>query len=179
MKEIKNTKGFTLIELIVIIVVLGLLAAVAVTRYQDLTSDAMISTSKGNLGSIRSGIKILHAKVLLAGVSASNPEWPTLAELNANITSGRTPASLNNLKMIEGPSGGSCQAANVCMPEDLVSTLATVGARSTVMGASTAQANSRTPPGGSGGWAYDENTGQFYVNQANPVDSRGIPANQW
>ena len=179
MRQIKDTNGFTMIELIVIIVVLGILTAVAVTRYQDLTADAVISTSKGNLGTIRGAANLIHAKALLAGVSASNPEWPTLAELNANITSGRTPATMNNLKIIEGPSSGSCSAANICMPENLVSTLATFTTRSTVVGASTAQADSRTPPGGAGGWAYDENTGQFYVNQTTPVDSRGVAANQW
>jgi MSHA pilin protein MshA len=179
MKAIDNERGFTLIELIVVIVVLGILTAVAVTRYQDLTTEAMISTTKGNLGTIRGGINLLHARILLAGVSASNPEWLTLAEINANLTSGRTPATLNNLKVIEGPSSGSCQTASVCMPENVVSTLATFSARSTIVSATTAEADARTPPGGSGGWAYDQNSGQFYVNQAAPSDSRGVAANLW
>jgi prepilin-type N-terminal cleavage/methylation domain-containing protein len=174
----KGQNGFTLIELITIIVVLGILTAIAVTRFQDLTQDANVSATKGNLGTVRGGINLLHAKILLVGVSAGNPEWPTVAELNNNALDAATrPAQLANLKIIEGPSGAVCGSA--CLPEDLVSTQAALAARKTVMTATTVQADSRTPPGGAGGWAYDSASGQFYVNQATPNDSKGIPASQW
>lgn len=174
----KEERGFTLVELITVITVLGILSAVAVTRFQDLAQDANISSTKGNLGTTRAGIHLLHAKILLAGVSASNPEWPTVAELNNNVLDAATrPAQLSNLKMVEGPSGGVCSSA--CMPEDLVSTQATLAAKKTVVAATTAQADARTPPGGVGGWAYDPVTGQFYVNQTVPSDSKGVPASQW
>lgn len=179
MKKGLGERGFTLIELIVVIVVLGILSALAVTRYQDLAEEALISSSKANLGTIRAGINLLHAKFLMAGISASNPEWPSLAELNANISFGRTPTSLNNLRFINGPSSGSCQTVNVCMPENFSSTQGTVAARSGVVSATTAQADARTSPGGVGGWAYDEISGQFYVNQSSPLDARGVPANFW
>jgi len=174
----ENERGFTLIELITVIVVLGILSAVAVTRFQDLAQDANISSTKGNLGSTRAGIHLLHAKILLVGVSAGNPEWPTVAELNNNALDGASrPAQLANLKIIEGPSGGVC--ASICLPEDLVSTQATLAARKTVVVATTVQADARTPPGGAGGWAYDPATGQFFVNQVLPNDSKGVPASQW
>ena len=179
MKKGLGERGFTLIELIVVIVILGVLSTLAVTRYQDLMEEALISSSKGNLGTIRGGINLLHAKFLMAGFSASNPEWPVLAELNANISFGRSPGTLNNLKMVNGPSSGTCQTVNVCMPENFSSILGTLAARSGVVSATTAQADARTPPGGVGGWAYDENSGQFYINQTTPLDSRGVPANLW
>lgn len=173
-----NEKGFTLIELITVIVILGILSAVAVTRFQDLAQDANISSTKGNLGSIRAGVHMLHAKILLAGVAVGNPEWPTVAELNSNALDGASrPAPLANLKVVEGPSGGVC--ASLCLPEDPISSQATLSARKTVVAATTGQADARTPPGGAGGWAYDPATGQFYVNQASPNDSKGIPASQW
>lgn len=175
MKKMSSQKGFTLIELIVIIVVLGILTAVAVTRYQDLTTDANISATKGNLGTMRAGIQLLHAKFILAGVGGSNPEWPTVAEMNNNLTAGRTPASLNGLKLIEGPSTASCAQ---CMPENLVGT-GTLTQRKTVVSVSTASADARTPSGGSEGWAYDDASGQLYVNQAAPTDGKGVPANEW
>ncbi len=173
----QNEKGFTLVELITVIVILGILSAVAVTRFQDLTQDANVSSTKGNLGSVRAGIHLLHAKILLAGTSGTNPEWPTVAELNNNALAGTRPATIANLKVIEGPSGGVC--ASACLPEDLVSTQATITARKTVVAATTVQADARTPPGGAAGWAYDPATGQFYVNQALPNDSKGLPASQW
>ncbi len=179
MKKMGNERGFTLIELIIIIVVLGILSAVAVTKYQDLTQDANISATKGNLGTVRAGIMLIHAKLLLAGISGPG-EWPTLAELNDNQLAGTRPASVTTpvpLRLVEGPSGATCSPA--CMPEDFISTQATLTARKTVVSASTAQADTRAVPGGAGGWAYDDQTGQLYVNQTTPLDGKTVPANQW
>jgi len=56
-----DKKGFTLIELIMIIVVLGILAAVAVPKYFNLTTDAQAAAEKGVVGGVRSGITTYFA----------------------------------------------------------------------------------------------------------------------
>lgn len=55
-------RGFTLIELIMIIVILGILAAVAVPKYVNLQKDAQIAAEKGVVGGVRAGIHTYYAQ---------------------------------------------------------------------------------------------------------------------
>ncbi len=73
-----NLSGFTLIELVIIIVVLGILAAAAIPKYQDISAEAKEASCRGALGSLRSGITIFYAN---AAVTTGTATWPTLSEL--------------------------------------------------------------------------------------------------
>jgi prepilin-type N-terminal cleavage/methylation domain-containing protein len=73
-------RGFTLVELIAVIIVLAILAGVAVPKYFDYTSKARESATKATLGNARSAIASFYANSVLETGTAA---YPTLAQLEA------------------------------------------------------------------------------------------------
>jgi prepilin-type N-terminal cleavage/methylation domain-containing protein len=62
----RNEKGFTLIEIIAVLVILGILAAVAVPKYLDLMGQARISAAQAAIGEVKGRLSQAQAKYMIA-----------------------------------------------------------------------------------------------------------------
>jgi len=75
MKVLQKQAGFTLIELVIVIVILGILAATAAPKFLDLSGDAKESVMRGVQGSLNSVIDLAHSKALVTGQTAATGEF--------------------------------------------------------------------------------------------------------
>lgn len=85
MKSTRAQQGFTLIELVVVIVILGILAATAIPKFVDLSDEALTASKAGMSGAVKSTHAVLIASRAAAGTTPINPSVTQLA-------AGMTPA---------------------------------------------------------------------------------------
>ncbi len=97
-KRTHHLKGFTMIELVMVIVIIGILAAAALPRFANLSGQAQIAANQGIAGALRSSVGIAHTAWIAAGASTSiatvtldntavavnTSGWPSLATSDAS-----------------------------------------------------------------------------------------------
>lgn len=79
--------GFTLIELILVIVILGIIAATAIPKFSNLTRDARIAKLEGMRGAMRSGTTMIYSKAVIQG-KISGDDTITLDGASVSLNSG-------------------------------------------------------------------------------------------
>ena len=140
-----RTKGFTLVELVIVIVILGILAAVAVPKFLDFTTDAKKAACKGALGGVRSAVANYYA-------------------YSATPTGGGT-AAFPTLTLLT--TAGSVLQGDI--PDNPYSTSATKDA--VIAGVTK---GTPVTAGTTGGWCYKAATGEFWADTASGASEAGF-----
>ena len=137
----RRNKAFTLVEILIVVVILGILAAIVVPQFANATKDSQAGNLKAQIKEIESQLELFKART---------GAYPTMAALNA------TDATYPNGW---GPmiAGGYLKAA----PRN--PTISTA-ANYYDLSAGTHQADGNVQGDGTTAWAYDETNGWFGAN---------------
>lgn len=137
----KKEKGFTLIELVIVLILIGLLGAIAIPKFMDLQEEAKKNALKGALATVRSAINIYYANASLKNKTEKYPQ-------NAAVLK----ALLQNGKLPENPVAPSTLTAAEKAEVKVVSGIGAGNDFGTTNG------------GDKVGWRYNKDTGQFWSN---------------
>jgi len=149
--RIKN-KGFTLVELLIVIVILGILAAIVIARFAGATKESKEANLKGNLRSMRSSLEIYKANSN-AGI------YPPLLD---DLWKG-TNTDVNSKTFLER------------IPQDPFYKKKTAYAASIAFDPNEAATDRDAKISGGGGWAYDSQTGRICGNYKSTDTTPGAP----
>ena len=114
----KSQAGFTLIELVVVISIIAILAALALPRFVDITTDARNAELAGLRGGFGSAVQLVHAKWLAQGqtspvalegssVAVTAAGWP-----DVDVAGGQSAAQLYGILMNTALPGGWAGSEN-------------------------------------------------------------------
>ncbi|ASG66597.1 hypothetical protein CEW91_10800 [Idiomarina piscisalsi] len=93
----RNQKGFTLIELIIVIVVLGILAVTAAPQFINFSSDARTSALKGMEGSIKGAMQLTYSKAAVEGVETDSTATVSVKGTDVDLVFGYPDASATGI----------------------------------------------------------------------------------
>nr|WP_321275704.1 type II secretion system protein [uncultured Vibrio sp.] len=118
----KRQGGFTLIELVVVIVILGILAVTAAPRFLNLQTDARESALQGLKGAMTGAAGIAYGKAAIEGVETDTYDttdgYPTLAD-NTEIHAGYpAPSAAGIIALVDGLETGTAGDWSVFIDED-------------------------------------------------------------
>lgn len=142
----RNERGFTLIELVIVILILGIMAAIAIPKFFNVSEDAKYSAVQGGVGGVRSAIANYYAK---EAARAGTGVYPTLAQLTDGATAmdASVPDNPYCDSVTNGGIGDTCTNK-----KNVVASTATIGTAGCAGAADTAAA-----------WCYNASNGKFWA----------------
>jgi type II secretion system protein G len=138
----KRKRGFTLVEVLIVVVILAILAATIIPKYTDSTEEARSSNARYNLHVLRSQIELFKAQ--------HNGTAPSEAQIVNQLT------QQTDLDGTPNPGVGAYGPYLQMIPMNPFNNDSTI-----------VDAGGTIPPvaeAASGGWLYDEATGQIWIN---------------
>jgi general secretion pathway protein G len=133
----KAKSGFTLVEILIVVVILGILAAIVIPQFTDASTEAKLSSLCSDLQTMRSQIELYKIQ--------HNDVPPTLAGFVAQMT---------DKTDIDGDAGTDYGPYLQKIPTNQFNDDDTIGAHS-------------APGGGENGWEYDATDGLIYADDSN------------
>jgi len=156
----RSEQGFTLVELLIVVIILAILAAIVVPQFVASTDDAKVAALDSNLRNLRSAIALYnqqHGEYPAAngdGTNAANTEPAFISQLTTFTDEDGQSSATKVGAFIYGP-----YLTRSSMPPDPIMNVATVD----VGNAGTLPLTSAVT---TGGWKFDTVTGQFIANHS-------------